>query len=101
MAKLARRIGVGDVMSAQDPALDTAIENDDEILGVLARLEALLAPVTYGEHQLGAQDQLAQKMGGSLTWLDQRNAYIGLTKGPAALQVQVLLELRPQGCLKV
>jgi hypothetical protein len=60
----------------------------------MARLEALLAPVSDGEDFRGAVAALAREMGGTVTWLDGRNLSIGLTAGPRGLPVQVLLELR-------
>ena len=67
----------------------------------MARLEALLAPVPDGKSLRGILAQLAHQMGGTFSWLDDRNASIGLTRGPGALPVQVLLELRPRSELGV
>jgi hypothetical protein len=70
-------------------------------MGAMARLEALLAPVADGEPLRVAIARLAQEMGGTVVWLDGRNASIMLTAGKAALAVQVLLELRPRSELVV
>jgi hypothetical protein len=59
----------------------------------MARLEALIAPAADGAQLRRAMASLASEVGGTLRWLDGRNASITLTIGPRPLAVQVLLEL--------
>ncbi|MGB5133914.1 MAG: hypothetical protein WBN89_01920 [Prochlorococcaceae cyanobacterium] len=59
----------------------------------MARLEALIAPAADGGQLRGAMASLAREVGGTLRWLDGRNASIILTVGARALAVQVLMEL--------
>ena len=58
----------------------------------MARFEALITPVIDGNDLRETLDQIAQQWGGSLTWLDHRNASLDLVS--AGLQLKFLLELR-------
>jgi|LauGreDrversion2_6_1035139.scaffolds.fasta_scaffold71366_1 hypothetical protein len=58
----------------------------------MARFEALITPVIDGNDLRETLDQIAQQWGGSLTWLDRRNASLDLVS--AGLQLKFLLELR-------
>ena len=58
----------------------------------MARFEALITPVIEGNDLRETLDQIAQQWGGSLTWLDHRNASLDLVS--AGLPLKFLLELR-------
>ncbi|MFO7629052.1 MAG: hypothetical protein R6W06_05955 [Prochlorococcaceae cyanobacterium] len=61
----------------------------------MARLEALIQPITGGPERDLAMERLAERLGGEFFGLDARNAAITLTAGPGDLPMQVLLEWRP------
>jgi hypothetical protein len=96
MQKRPRRASGCELIPAKAHGQTAPIQNRNPSATVMARLEALLAPVADGEEFRGALAALSRQMGGSFTWLDDRNASIALTKGPRALPVQVLLEIRPR-----
>lgn len=67
----------------------------------MARLEALIDQGSEGMERQAALIQLADRLGGELLWLDERNAAMTLILAPEDLPVQVLLELRQHGELAI
>ncbi|WP_411868878.1 hypothetical protein [Vulcanococcus limneticus] len=63
----------------------------------MARLEAHLAGLPGDAVLRAGLQRLAVELGGTLSWLDQRNATLVLNHGPSGLSVQVLLELGNPG----
>ena len=60
----------------------------------MARLEALLSGMPGDRELRLLLEQLDPGPGGTITWLDPRNACLSLSAGASALPVQVLMELR-------
>ncbi|MBD1194539.1 MAG: hypothetical protein H9532_10460 [Vulcanococcus sp. Clear-D1] len=67
----------------------------------MARLEAILTGVPGDRELRLVLEQLDPGSAGTFTWLDQRNASLGLMPSSAAVPVQVLLELKGRGELLV
>ncbi|MCP9793093.1 hypothetical protein KBZ20_14990 [Vulcanococcus limneticus Candia 3F8] len=63
----------------------------------MARLEAHLAGMPGDQALRAGLQDLALELGGTLSWLDARNATLVLNTGSSGLSVQVLLELSHPG----
>lgn len=59
----------------------------------MARLEAHLTGLPGDAVLRDGLQRLAVELGGTLSWLDHRNATLVVNHGPSGLSVQVLLEL--------